>query len=467
MRRFIGILIICFTFFPAVAFAADISDCADDSLQCHCPPDIGTGDLNQIWFNEMPDPIDQCIEQCRKYQSTWYSNTGFTVEHWVLQCSIDDEQKIVASNVIDQDEPISPEVVELAGEAVEEEEKPMIVPNLGVDIPGLELSSPYFMGGNLAVNWIGEYVAAMYAWLIGAGAILAVVMLMVGGLEWMLAAGSPERVGKAKTRIGNAFTGMVLLLCSYVIAFFIDPNTVAFKTLEIQQVERADFIPNDTPLDFPIIGQGVISSEAAEGGVGWNDFKIFDQTQYGLVPYGSQEKCFEPATFDSNGKRTSNGSGNILSSGCGVASFAGVISTIGSQGHQTPDLVAEAFYNEGHRPINSSGCGYNGTYNAAFYESSLLADNDLYGEYIHIGDVGAASTEARQKILAHLTQDPIEPVIVSYRTETGGGHYVVLVGVEGNNFLYNNPWGGNKQIRNIEEFFTVIKSAVVIRRVED
>lgn len=74
--------------------------------------------------------------------------------------------------------------------------------------------------------------------------------------------GKEKYITKAKTRITNAITGIILLLLVYNIAFFIDPSTLGFKGLQLTNIdsiagdiaaqggeEESDAI---TPNDFPI-----------------------------------------------------------------------------------------------------------------------------------------------------------------------------------------------------------------------
>lgn len=94
---------------------------------------------------------------------------------------------------------------------------------------------------------IGEYVAAAYRWLIPAAALLAIVMIMIGGLQYALARGRPAAIDKAKQRIGNAVLGLVLLLSAYMIASLIDPSLVAFNTVQPPKIKTVTFIdPNST-----------------------------------------------------------------------------------------------------------------------------------------------------------------------------------------------------------------------------
>lgn len=47
------------------------------------------------------------------------------------------------------------------------------------------------------------------------------ILVIIGGIQWMTAGGSEEKVGKAKTLITNALIGLVIVLSAYAITNFI------------------------------------------------------------------------------------------------------------------------------------------------------------------------------------------------------------------------------------------------------
>lgn len=90
------------------------------------------------------------------------------------------------------------------------------------------------------VPWIGEYIGGIYNYAIGIVGILAAVVLMFGGVIWLTAGGSPERVKEAKAWIGASISGLVLMLCSYMILYQINPDLVKFNALKIKSVEKKE-----------------------------------------------------------------------------------------------------------------------------------------------------------------------------------------------------------------------------------
>ncbi len=76
---------------------------------------------------------------------------------------------------------------------------------------------------------IGLYISAIYKYAIGIVGIVATVVLMFGGVTWITAGGSAERIGSAKAWIGASLTGLALVLASYMIMNTVNPDLVIFK----------------------------------------------------------------------------------------------------------------------------------------------------------------------------------------------------------------------------------------------
>ncbi len=127
-----------------------------------------------------------------------------------------------------------------ASYSVREEEvsKDTVKPTLGVEIPGFAgFQDPVRVNGVLQVGFIGEYIAAVYRWLIGIMAVFAVIMIMVGGVQYMLKGGSQQGVTEAKQRIKNALIGMVILLGSYTLLYTTNPQLTLLNALRIKTVD--------------------------------------------------------------------------------------------------------------------------------------------------------------------------------------------------------------------------------------
>jgi len=86
--------------------------------------------------------------------------------------------------------------------------------------------------------WIGEYIAAMFKYGVGLAAMLAVIMMMIGGFVWLSSGGSPDRVGKAKEFISSALIGLFLALFSYLMLYTINPRLVASESILVPNIKQ-------------------------------------------------------------------------------------------------------------------------------------------------------------------------------------------------------------------------------------
>lgn len=434
MKRLL--LLIAIFALPLPAQAAEISDCTS-TPECICSPvldfDLSAGEsITQITIPvSSASSVEACNDICWKEKGLNYSS----ITQWSMQCTTAEGLETLGAGTLD-----------LVEEAVQQY---YADPALSIPIPGLEFTSAYESGGVVVVNYLGEYIDAVYRWSIGAGALLAIVMIMIGGLQYALARGNAAGLEKAKKRITDAVTGMVLLLFAWVIAYTVDPATTQFDALRVQFVEKIEFISNETPFDF-VEQEWQVDGTPGNNAVGHNGVKMWDQKAYADDPYGP----------DSCKKETS---GNIKSSGCGVTSFAMAVSFLSGKSIDPP-TVADSFWRESEeteknfRPICDDGCGCNGTHYNAFIQSELLAETGTRGR--HVG------TDQQEEIISLAAQGKL--IIYLYRTSSGGGHYVLITGMdEAGNFQINNPWGGRMETRTPSQVFAVAKAFTYIDSVTD
>lgn len=115
--------------------------------------------------------------------------------------------------------------------------RPLLTPQLEIPIPDLSFAKAVADSNVVTSNFIGEYITGVYKFLIGFALTIAIVMMMVGGLQYVIGATSGE-IGKAKERIRNAIVGLVLLLFVYVILFTVNPQTTLFSSLELKYIKE-------------------------------------------------------------------------------------------------------------------------------------------------------------------------------------------------------------------------------------
>jgi len=133
------------------------------------------------------------------------------------------------------------------------------------------------------INWISEYIAVIYKYGIGLAAVLATIMIMIGGFIWLTSAGSPDKVGKGKEFITSALTGLLLALFSYMILATVNPNLVSLTSSGITMITPAKKTSNcETGC-----GKGEICRA-----VGW-DTRTAKPNKWGCMPERSEDfaKC--------------------------------------------------------------------------------------------------------------------------------------------------------------------------------
>ena len=137
---------------------------------------------------------------------------------------------------------------------------PIQSPVLSIPIPGLKFSEIKQEEGDkeIGVPWLAEYMTATYSYLVGVGIIIGVILLMIGGIQWMTAGGS-GRVAQAKEKLQRATMGLGLILGSYIILHTINPDILSLQKLGIQVVHR-------DPMEFQDVTPGTGDGAAGSGG---------------------------------------------------------------------------------------------------------------------------------------------------------------------------------------------------------
>jgi len=108
---------------------------------------------------------------------------------------------------------------------------------------------------------IAKYVRVIYKYAIGIVGILAAVVLMVGGVMWIIAGGNSTAIGEAKSWIGASLTGLLLALLSYLILATVNPALVDFQVTAIErptQIGETATFDSSTPCGQQLPGEKLI-----------------------------------------------------------------------------------------------------------------------------------------------------------------------------------------------------------------
>ena len=93
----------------------------------------------------------------------------------------------------------------------------------------LALAMPFFAGAlnvptltgvageGITMLEIANIIQAIASWLVIIAVVIAVIMIVWGGIMWMVAAGDEDKVGKAKSMVWNGILGAAVVLAVGVI----------------------------------------------------------------------------------------------------------------------------------------------------------------------------------------------------------------------------------------------------------
>jgi multidrug transporter EmrE-like cation transporter len=85
----------------------------------------------------------------------------------------------------------------------------------------LDLGINYATYTGLGTKDVRQTVAQIINVALGLLGIVAVVIILVGGFEWMTAGGNEEKTGEARKRIIAGVVGLAIILSAYAIANFV------------------------------------------------------------------------------------------------------------------------------------------------------------------------------------------------------------------------------------------------------
>jgi len=124
--------------------------------------------------------------------------------------------------------------------SVTEQSKPLL-PDLSVSVPGLgKFSETKCKDGLCETPWIAEYIEALYNYSIIIVGLLAVIVMMIGGVIWLTAGGNQERIGQGKGFIKGGVLGLTIAICSYLILYIINPKLTILSPINVQYTNKED-----------------------------------------------------------------------------------------------------------------------------------------------------------------------------------------------------------------------------------
>lgn len=225
-RKFIALALIAITvFLPKASFAASAS------CECFC----GSEGVGAVDADSMTQ--DACVKTCSdtntRYVGCFTDPAEYPVESdkcWTqTECSQWSDNRGGENITADwgATQPYDCGKTKTAGEPMHYCYAKDTPYNLNVTI-----------GSTTEVGNLPTYINAIYAWLLPAASLVAVVMMMIGGFQYVMARGKSKYIEAAKTRITNAITGLVLLLSAFVLLNLVDPRFTRFQSLQVPLIKQ-------------------------------------------------------------------------------------------------------------------------------------------------------------------------------------------------------------------------------------
>jgi len=140
------------------------------------------------------------------------------------------------------------------------------IPELQIKIPGCVANSE--TGGfECEVPWLGEYIVAIYNYSLSIAGILATIILMAGGVLWLVSGGDASRITQAKELILGSITGLIILASSYVLLIQVNPDLVKFKSIKLNPITK-ESLPDVDVTNLGLTGDNPYQAgcTAARGG---------------------------------------------------------------------------------------------------------------------------------------------------------------------------------------------------------
>lgn len=318
-------------------------------------------------------------------------------------------------------------------------------PTHQIKIPGLTYSDIAQSNENgeiyLYIPFLGQYLATVYRYLVIAAGVIAVIVIIVAGIQWTASGGNSSTIESAKNKIIGAITGLCLAVGSYIILYTINPDLVAFRSLKIQYLvgqniegdhgETTDYTgvtvtANDiASANCPEVKKNLARTLPLRGSAARED----PPSQYYKAAEACRKKCLETLPDEKRSK----------SSGSGVDTYLGYVDCSANHGTRSLSSITEIGIHEGRAPqgvnwwwITALGgnAGFGSHYTIARDGTIAQIEDERFVVYhgvdnkISIGidlDAGASSGSSCTKDTCTYTQaqyDAINKLITDIQTRT-------------------------------------------------
>ncbi len=135
-------------------------------------------------------------------------------------------------------------------------------PTLSVLIPTIKftdlITKVEGAGTYLYIPWLAQYIVGLYKYALGIATVIATVMIVIGGFQYVTGGGDASRVGAGKKRISEAVIGLVLLYASYAILATVSPNLLSLDAIKILKIKADPF----KSMEYAFVDFGTVEADA-------------------------------------------------------------------------------------------------------------------------------------------------------------------------------------------------------------
>lgn len=109
--------------------------------------------------------------------------------------------------------------------------------------------------GTMTSDLLSKYIIAIYNYGLAIAGILATIVLMGGGVLWLVSGGESGKINQAKELITGSITGAIILVAAWMILNTVNPNLVNLKSIETVVIKRVAYCCD------PINGNVIMNKE--------------------------------------------------------------------------------------------------------------------------------------------------------------------------------------------------------------
>ncbi len=224
-------------------------------------------------------------------------------------------------------------------------------------------------GGKSEFSNIGEFIVLMYKYMVTIASIVAVVMIIIAGMQWVTSGGNSEAISSAKKRIGGAIIGLFIAYMSYFVLNTINPALVNLRLPQVWLIKPVAMMPEYCS-DLPGASDGKLKFAIVAGADEPNlPLPPRDQRIYKALPTAPLITCGQRFLAENGGDSTCLGNlcpvvdnnqqtcfdkeGDGTSYKCGNVKIAGKITYTGSYTAVLGDFLGATFSSDWkHPPAN-------------------------------------------------------------------------------------------------------------------